>query len=330
VGCKTLPVIVDCALYEQGVRRAGVLDLAEVSRCATGKEAFVWLGLYEPSPDEFEHVRHEFRLHPLAVEDALLAHQRPKLEQYDESVFMVLKTARYLDDEERVEFGEIQIFIGEGFLVHVRHGEATPLRDVRKRVEAHPELLRCGPSAVLYAIADFVVDSYAPVIAGLDNDVHEVEREVFSDRTENPVERIYFLKRQTLEVIAALEPLEGPLSDLANHRIEFVAEDTQAYFRDVHDHLARAISRVATINDVLNSVLSANLTRVSVRQNEDMRKISAWVAILAVPTAVAGVYGMNFKHMPELNADLGYPIVIVLTAIICFVLYRGFKRSGWL
>jgi magnesium transporter len=323
-------VIVDCALYKQGVRRPGTLDLAEVPRCVGEQNAFVWLGLYEPTPEEFADVRDQFKLHHLAVEDALTAHQRPKLELFDESVFVVLKTARYLDAEERVEFGEIQVFVGEGFLVHVRHGEATPLGDVRKRVETQPDLLRCGPSAVLYAIADFVVDSYAPVIAGLDNDVHEVEREVFSEQAENPVERIYFLKRQTLEVMAALEPLEAPLSDLANHRVEYVADDTQAYFRDVHDHLARVISRVATINDLLNSVLSANLTRVSVRQNEDMRKISAWVAILAVPTAVAGIYGMNFRNMPELNADLGYPIVIAAMALICFVLYRGFKRSGWL
>jgi magnesium transporter len=323
-------VIIDCAFYEAGLRQPGRLDLADVPTCTRGDDAFVWLGLYEPTPEEFAEVRRQFRLHDLAVEDALVAHQRPKLELYDESVFIVLKTARYLDAEERVEFGEIQIFIGDGFLVHVRHGEATPLGDVRRRVETQPELLRCGPSAVLYAIADFVVDSYAPVIAGLDNDVHEVEREVFSDRVENPVKRIYFLKRQTLEVMAALEPLAVPLSDLAGSRVAFVAQDTQHYFRDVHDHLVRLISRVATLDDLLNSVLSANLTRVSVRQNEDMRKISAWVAILAVPTAVAGIYGMNFKHMPELDAALGYPIVVALMALVCFLLYRGFKRSGWL
>jgi magnesium transporter len=322
-------VIIDCALYEQGQRRPGKLDVADVPDCLADKESFVWLGLFEPTPEEFEQVRQQFGLHELAVEDALRAHQRPKLEQYGDSLFVVLKTARYIDAEERVEFGEIQVFVGEGFLVHVRHGEATPLGGVRRQVEARPDLMACGPSAVLYAIADFVVDSYAPVLIGIDNDVREVESEVFSHAVANPVERIYFLKRESLQVIAALEPLQGPLAALVDG-VPYIHEGTHEYFRDVHDHLARSLAAINTINDLLNSVLSANLTRVSVRQNEDMRRISAWVAILAVPTAVAGIYGMNFEHMPELEWRYGYPLVLGGMFLICLLLYRAFKRSGWL
>jgi magnesium transporter len=326
-------VIVDCALYEGGVRRTGRLDIADAPTTMGEEGSFVWLGLYEPTTEEFSEVRRHFSLHELAVEDALSAHQRPKLEMYDESVFVVVKTARYLDAEECIEFGEILVFIGEGFLVHVRHGEATPLTPARRSIESRPDLLACGPSAVLYGILDHVVDSYESVVAGLDNDVHEVELAVFADQADDAdeaAERIYFLKREVLELRDALAPLVKPLHDLASVRIEFVHEDTREYFRDVSDHLARMVEEVGRINDLLASVLSANLTRVSVRQNEDMRKISAWAAILAVPTALAGIYGMNFGHMPELDWQLGYPAVLAVMAVICVALHRAFKRSGWL
>jgi len=323
-------MIIDCALYEKGVRRPGRLAVGEVRSCLLDKHSFVWLGLYEPTSEEFDEVREQFGLHELAVEDALNAHQRPKLELYDESVFMVMKTARYLDVEETVEFGEILVFIGEGFLVHVRHGEASPLTPARRRIEQRPDLMACGPSAVLYAIVDQIVDSYESVVAGLDNDIREVELAVFEDKATDAAERIYFLKREMLELRDALAPLLKPLHDLAGSRVEFVHEDTQEYFRDVYDHLARMVEEVGRSNDLLGSVLSANLTRVGVRQNEDMRKISAWAAILAVPTALAGVYGMNFTHMPELDWALGYPLVLVIMALVCLGLHRAFKRSGWL
>ena len=284
-------VIVDCALYERGVRRPGRLAISDVPSSLATKDAFVWLGLYEPTPEEFDEVRAQFGLHELAVEDALKAHQRPKLELYDESVFVVVKTARYLDADETVEFGEILLFIGDGFIVHVRHGEATPLGEVRRRLEQRRDLVACGPSAVLYAVVDHVVDSYETVIAGLDNDIREVELAVFEDKASDAAERIYFLKREMLELRDALAPLVKPLYDLAGSRIEFVHEGTQEYFRDVYDHLARMVEEVGRSNDLLGSVLSANLTRVGVRQNEDMRKISAWAAILAVPTALAACMG---------------------------------------
>ena len=289
-------VIVDCALYEAGVRRPGELQVGECHQRVDDGKSFIWVGLFEPTEAEFGEVRAVFQLHPLAVEDALKAHQMPKLELYDESVFLVLKTARYIDEVEEVEFGEIQVFIGDGFLVHVRHGEASPLRLVRKDAEHHPELLGCGPSAVLHAITDHVVDSYEPVIAGLENDVHEVEMEVFSGEGHNPVERIYFLKREVLQVHAALSPLVPVLHQLAHRRVEFVHENMQEYFRDVYDHLVRTVDKVNQFSDMLSSVLAANLTQVGVRQNQDMRKIAAWAAILAVPTAL----GRRVRH--ELRA----------------------------
>ena len=324
-------MIVDCALYERGVRRPGLLDVSEAARSFGDRESFVWLGMYEPSPEEFDEVRRHFDLHELAVEDALSAHQRPKLEIYDESVFMVVKSARYLDATETIEFGEIVVFIGDGFIVHVRHGEATPLKDVRQRLERRPDLVAFGPSAVLYAIVDQVVDSYEAVLDGLDNDIREVELSVFSEESnDDAAERIYFLKREVLELRDSLAPLQKPLHDLSHVAIPYVAEDTWEYFRDVADHLIRMVEAVNRANDLLASVLSANLTRVGVRQNEDMRKISAWAAILAVPTALAGIYGMNFDSMPELRWRWAYPLVILFMGVICVGLHRAFKRTGWL
>jgi magnesium transporter len=324
-------VIVDCAIYEKGRRRPGPHSIAEAAEACHGPGVFVWLGLLEPSADEFAQVGAAFGLHELAVEDAVNAHQRAKLEVYGESLFVVLKSARYVDAIEVVEFGEIQVFVGEGFAVVVRHGEASALKDTRSRMEARPDLLERGPAAVLYGIMDTVVDDYLPVIQGLDNDIHEVEYQVFSEGdSSNPVERIYKLKREVIEMMQATEPLGDPLEQLSARPLPWVPDDTREYFRDVHDHLQRVNERVDAFSELLTSVLEANLTRVSVRQNEDMRKISAWVAIAAVPTMIAGIYGMNFEHMPELDEPWAYPAVLVLIFGSCALLYRAFRRSGWL
>jgi magnesium transporter len=323
-------VIVDSGLYQDGRRVEGRLALEHVPAACQRPDSFVWLGLYEPTEEEFESVRLAFNLHELAVEDAVCAHQRPKLEVYDDSLFLVLKTARYLDAEETVEFGEIQIFIGDHFLVHVRHGEATALSGVRRGVEARDDLLRCGPGAVLHAIVDHVVDDYGPVVVGLDKDIREVELEVFTEGVDNPVERIYKLKREVLELRQAVLPLEDALDALHTRKYDLIHEDIREYFRDVHDHALKVEEQVNTFSDLLTSVLSANLTRVSVRQNEDMRKISAWVAIAAVPTMVAGIYGMNFEHMPELDWAGAYPTVLGTMGLACGLMYRFFRRSGWL
>jgi magnesium transporter len=322
-------VIVDCAVYEAGHRRTGSLALEEAFEASRHRDAFVWIGIHEPTAEEFDSVRREFELHELAVEDAIKAHQRPKLEVYGDSLFFVLKTARYLDAEEAVEFGEILVFIGDGFIITVRHGE-TALHDVRLRTEQRPDLLRCGPGAVLYAIVDRIVDDYVPVIAGLDRDIREVEGDVFSHSRSNPAERIYLLKREVLELHDAVAPLADPLDRLARGHHALVHEEVHPYFRDVHDHLLRVVDEVESFRDLLTSVLTANLTQVSVRQNEDVRRISAWAAVIAVPTMIAGIYGMNFENMPELGWDFGYPLVLGVIGVACISLFLYFRRIGWL
>jgi magnesium transporter len=324
-------MIVDCAVYRDGKREPGVLQLdAALDATQRDDDSFVWIGLHEPTPEEFAAVATEFELHPLAVEDALHAHQRPKLEAYDNNLFVVVKTARYDDAHERVEFAELQIFVGERFVVSVRHGEASALGDVRKHLEAQPAMLRSGPMSVLYAIADRVVDDYEPVIDGLDNDLIEVEAAVFSEERENPAERIYRLKRQVLDLYRNTQPLLEPLERLVHGKTLYHHSDLANYFRDVEDHLTREVSRIETMRDLLSDALQVNLAHVAVRQNEDMRTISGWAAMAAVPTMLAGVWGMNFRHMPELRWPVGYPLALALMALASFVLYRYLRKQGWI
>jgi magnesium transporter len=325
-------MIVDCAVYADGCRRDGdgKIGLHEAFEAAKAHNTFVWLGLHEPSAEEFSAVAQEFQLHPLAVEDAIHAHQRPKLETYGETLFMVLKTARYVDPEEVISLGDIMLFVGRDFIVSVRHGEASGLKEVRKRVESNEKLLKCGTGAVLHAIVDHVVDDYFPALQGVENDIDEIEAEVFSHSRDNPAERIYKLKREVLEFYRAAAPLAEPLERLARGNYPVIHEHIHSYFRDVYDHLLKAIGTLEGFRELLTSILEANLTQISVRQNDDMRKISAWVAIAVVPTMIAGIYGMNFEHMPELKWHLGYPAVILLIVVICAALYRNFKRIGWL
>jgi magnesium transporter len=323
-------VIIDCAIYEEGERKVGDASLEQAYQASRSGEAFVWIGLYEPTTDEFDSIQREFDLHELAVEDAINAHQRPKLEVYGETLFLVLKTARYVDPQEVVELGEILIFLGEGFIITVRHGEASDLHPVRLGLEKDPERLQCGPGAVLHAILDRVVDDYQPAVDGLAQDVEEVEAEVFSTSRKNPAQRIYQLKREVLEFSRAVSPLIDPLDRLAEGRFEVVHPNIRTYFRDVNDHLVRVNDQIDSYRDLLTSILTANLTQVGVRQNQDMRTISAWVAIIAVPTAIAGIYGMNFEHMPELKWRFGYPLVLTVIVVICVGLYQYFRRAGWL
>jgi magnesium transporter len=323
-------VIVDCAVYEGGRRRTGELTLHGASEACQRDGAFVWLGLFEPTPDELDSVRREFSLHELAVEDALKAHQRPKLEVYDDTLFVVLKPVRYIDSEEVVEAGEIHVFVSNTFVVAVRHGEASSLQDARKRLEHRSDLLRAGTGGVLYAIIDKVVDDYEPVVQGVANDVQQIEEQVFSPERTNPAERIYNMEREVLEFSRAVTPLTPAIDRLARGHFDLIDEDLHEYYRDVHDHLLRVNQQIDGFRDLLSSALQANLTQVAVRQNEDMRKITAWVAILAVPTLVAAIYGMNFEHMPELEWTYGYPVVLGVTLIACLLLYRRFRRAGWL
>jgi magnesium transporter len=322
-------VIVECAVYHDG-RRDGEVPLERAYDEARKTGNFAWLGLHEPTEEEFDSIRREFNLHPLAVEDAIESHQRPKIEVFDDMVFLVLKTARYVDPREVVQIGEIMVFLGGDFIITVRHGDPSPLHDVRHALEENPELLRHGPGAVLHAVVDHVVDDYGPAIAGIETDVVEVEEQVFTPGQPNPAERIYRLKREVLQFLHAAVPLVDPIEQLASGQYPQVHEKVRAYFRDVNDHLARARDQLEGINDLLSSVLDANLTQVSVRQNEDMRKISAWVAIAAVPTLLAGIWGMNFEHMPELSWEFGYPMALLVMLSICSFLFWRFKRAGWL
>jgi magnesium transporter len=323
-------VIVDCAIYENGVRRDGRVALEQAYDGRHDPGRFVWIGLYEPTEEEFDTLQREFKLHPLAVEDAIHAHQRPKLEIYDDMVFMVLKTARYVDPTEVIELGEVLVFLGEDFVITVRHGEASSLEGVREALDGDPKRLKHGPSSALHAIMDKVVDDYQPALEGLETDIDEVEEQLFSGERVNPAERIYKLQREVLGFRRATAPLVEPIDRMARGHYLQIHPEVRDYFRDVNDHLIRVRDQLDAMHDLLSSSLAANLAQVGVRQNDDVRKISAWVAIAAIPTAIAGIYGMNFEHMPELRWELGYPAVLVLILLICTMLWVKFKRSGWL
>jgi magnesium transporter len=321
-------MIVDAAIYKNGHRLNEPFDFEHAGRLKGDPETSVWVGLYEPTEEEFEAARLAFGLHELAVEDAVNAHQRPKLETYGQTLFGVTKPARYVDPVEIIEFGEILLFVDPDFVVAVRHGEASQLIEVRHDLESDPARLALGPGSVLHAILSHVVGDYSLVLDALGDDVREVEEGVFSSGGE--LERIYRLKQEVLSFQNAAQPLEEPLFRLATDDFAAIHPSLKPYFRDVHDHLLRVVDRINTFRDMLTSILAANLTQVSLRQNEDMRKISAYVAIAAVPTMLAGIWGMNFKYMPEIDEVWGYPVALLIMATASFFLYTKFKKSGWL
>ncbi|MDW8807366.1 magnesium/cobalt transporter CorA [Streptomyces scabiei] len=330
-------MIVDCAVYHDGHRTEGPEDLSDALAAARASGGFVWIGLHEPSEKEFALVTEEFALHPLAVEDALKAHQRPKLEVYDDSLFMVLKPVGYEPSTDAVTTGEVMVFLGDAFVVTVRHGEGSPLGVVRRRLEQEPELLGKGPTSVLYAITDATVDHYLDVATELQTDLEELEAEVFSPDvggSRNTASRIYTFKRQVLEFRRATGPLAAPLDRLSSTgnaaAVPFVDEKAQPFFRDVNDHLTRVDESVEGLDRLVSDILSAHLAQMSVRQNDDMRKISAWAAMAAIPTMAAGVYGMNFEHMPELHWGWSYPALMALMVVAEVLVFRLFKRRGWL
>lgn len=328
-------MIVDCAIYRDGRRTDGPADFSDaLDQARAAGDAFLWIGLHEPTEKEFELVSSEFGLHPLAVEDALAAHQRPKLEVYDDSLFAVIKPISYDHESDTVSADELMVFIGDSFVVTVRHGEGAPLAAVRRRLEAEPEVLKHGPTAVLYAVSDAIVDHYIDVAGELQVDLEELETQVFAPNatgdSKNTAARIYTFKRQVLEFRRATVPLAAPMARLASAGVPFVHERSQPFFRDVQDHLTRANEQVEGLDRLLSDILSAHLAQMGVRQNDDMRKISAWAAMAAVPTMVAGIYGMNFDHMPELRWIGAYPAVLLLMAGAVAGLYRLFKRRGWL
>ncbi|WP_066948811.1 magnesium and cobalt transport protein CorA [Streptomyces lushanensis] len=330
--------VVNCVIYEDGARLpdTGPVDeaLRQVRKSGRG---FVWMGLHEPSRTEFAWIAELFGLHPLAVEDTVLAHQRPKVQRYDETLFAVFKTCHYVEHEELtatsevVDTGELVIFTGPDFVITVRHGGHGSLGPLRESLEAAPEQLAKGPAAVLHAIADQVVDDYLAVADAVRTDIDAAEAQVFSEHSSrSDAGRIYQLKRELLELKRAVAPLDRPLHALATEPLPPVGQDIQPYFRDVADHLARVTEQIASFDALLDSILQAHLAQVTVAQNEDMRKITAWAAVVAVPTMVCAVYGMNFDHMPELRWTYGYFLVLGVIATACLLLHRGFRRNGWL
>jgi magnesium transporter len=327
--------VVDCAVYVDGVRLPGRFThdraLAEVRRRGDG---FVWIGLHEPDQEQITGIAEVFGLHELAVEDAVHAHQRPKLERYDETLFMVLKTVRYCGGEtsalDVVETGEVMVFLGRDFVITVRHGDHSGLQDVRLRLEADPEQLALGPAAVLHAVADHVVDAYLAVTAAIEDDIDELERDVFTPRSAPDSERIYAMKREVLELRRAVVPLGSPLRKLTEGYSALVPHEVRSYFRDVDDHLVTVTERVAAFNELLTTLVDAALAKITMRQNGDMRKITSWVAIVSVPTMVAGIYGMNFEYMPGLGEHNGFATLLALTTVACLLLFRVFRGNQWL
>ncbi|WP_203453787.1 magnesium/cobalt transporter CorA [Jiangella aurantiaca] len=322
--------VVNSGVYRDGRRTESPATLAEALRSLPDESSMAWIGLYRPSDEELLAVADQFDLHELAVEDAIVAHQRPKLERYGDTLFVVLRAARYLDDVERVEFGEVHVFIGPGFVLTVRHSESPDLAAVRRRMEGDPDLLALGPEAVLYAILDAVVDGYAPVVAGLQNDIDEIQAQVF-DGDPKVSRRIYELSREVTGFQLATRPLLDMLKALeAGFTTYATSEELRRYLRDVRDHATIVAERVDNFEALLSKILTVNATLVTQAQNEELKKISAWAAILFAPTLIGTVYGMNFDHMPELHWLLGYPFALTLMALTCVVLYLSFKRRGWL
>jgi magnesium transporter len=328
-----LDAVVDWGLYRDGVRQPPTaFDVA--CHAARSGDGFLWLGLHDPTREQLDQLGPHFGIHPLAVEDAANTAQRPKLERYEDLVLLAMRTLGYVEGPRRddgvVETGSVLVLLGEHYVITVRHGRHASMSGLRHRLEEDPRQLSLGPSAVLHAIADKVVDDYLAVVDAVNEDIEEIETEVFASRTPTDVERIYQLKRDVIEMKRTVGPLTGPLRELAERPGRLVNPEIRDYFRDVEDHLARVREQIQSFNELLDSILQAGLARLSVSENEDMRKISAWVAIAVVPTMIAGIYGMNFTHMPELSLTWGYPAALGLMVVICGGLYRGFKRNGWL
>lgn len=329
--------VMACGVYSHGKRVTMDVNTADALRLARDeRDGFAWLGLFEPTYEQLAEVAQEYGLDKLAVEDAVTGGQRPKLEQYENHLFMVLKTTTYVahtevtGTSEVVTTGEIMIFLGEDFVVTVRHGQHGEMSKLRRRLEAAPEMLRHGPTAVLHAICDSIVDDYVDTVEKIQVDVDQIEAGVFRREHTPSTESAYQMKRELLELKHAVQPLTGPLRSLILDRPRMVDVAMRRYFRDVADHLEQVSERISHFDELLSSVLQATLTQLTIAQNEDMRRISAWVAIAAVPTALAGIYGMNFEHMPELRQTWGYPAVLSVMVVACLLLYRAFKRNGWL
>lgn len=320
--------VVGCAAYEDG-KRVADLDIDQLDKFTPGKGAFVWIGLHEPDEELLRKVQVRFNLHELAIEDAHRAHQRPKLEVYDESLFIVLRTAQLIGG--KIQFGETHVFAGRGYIITVRHGPSSSYAEVRARCERQPKMLREGEDFVIYSILDFVVDNYMPVVDELEAEVERLEEALFGKSfTRKMVSDIYGLKRDLLELRRAVTPVVEMTNRLMRFDVPLVDKPTYPYFRDVHDHALRVGDNIDYLRELLNSALEVNLLLSTHNQGEVTRQLASWAAILAVPTAMAGIYGMNFEHMPELTWRFGYPLTLLVILAVCSLLYYRFKKSGWL
>ena len=319
--------VVNCAAYSEGrkVANVGIDDISEVLK---NDDRFIWIGLHEPDTAMLKKVQLEFSLHDLAIEDANHAHQRPKLEAYGETLFIVLRTAQMKD--QRIDFGETHFFIGRNFIVTIRHGSSLAYTDVRSRCESTPDLLKKGPAFALYAVMDAIVDQYFPVIDALEQDLANLEEKILDEKfRRETTAQIFHFKRQLMEVKRSVSPLIDICNKLMRFDLKLVEEETRPYFRDIYDHAIRINDMVDNAREMLSTALEINFSLLSISQNEVSKRFAGWAAIIAIPTMIAGIYGMNFKFMPELDWELGYPSVLIATFGICITLYFVFKRSGW-
>jgi len=321
-------MVVDCAEYSEG-RRVAKVELEQIGEVLKKPDRFVWVGLQEPNENMLKGIQKEFGLHDLAIEDALRAHQRPKIETYGDTLFVVLRTIEMKD--KRVELGETHFFVGNNFVVSVRHGSSIGYVDVRARCESVPQLLRKGPGFALYAVMDSIVDQYFPVIDVLEDDLTSIEEKIFHEKfRRDTTAKIYKLKRQLLDVKRAVSPLIDICNRLMRFDLKMIHDETRPYFRDVYDHVVRINEKVDSSRELLSAALEANLSMISISQSEVAKRFAGWAALIGIPTMVAGIYGMNFRYMPELESRWGYPLVIVFTFTVCIVLYFRFKKSGWI
>lgn len=322
--------IVNCATYLEG-RRVANVEVTGINETLRNPDQFVWLGLHEPGEELLQSVQKEFGLHDLAIEDAHLAHQRPKIETYGDSLFIVLRTVQMNSSQGQIDFGETHFFVGSNFLVNVRHGSSISYAEVRNRCESTPHLLRKGQGFALYAVMDSIVDQYFPVVEALEEELQGIEDKIFKEKpSRETTENIYNLKRKLLDIRHAVSPLVDICSRLMRFDIKLISVETQPYFRDIYDHAIRINEMVDGVRELLNTALEANFSLITISQSEVAKKFTGWAAIIAVPTMVAGFYGMNFKFMPELDWRYGYPVVVAATILLCLFIYSRFHKAGWL
>ena len=322
--------IINCAAYLDG-RRVANVEINNISNVLQNPDQFVWIGLHDPDEKTLEQLQQQFNLHDLAIEDAHNAHQRPKIEMYGDTLFAVLRTVQINNTDHHIEFGETHFFVGSNFLISIRHGSGISYADVRTKCESTPHLLRKGQGFALYAVMDSIVDQYFPVVDMLEEALQKIEDKIFKEKpTRQTTEDIYQLKRELLGVKRAVSPLIDIANRLMRFDITLISEETQPYFRDIYDHAIRINEMVDHAREMLNTALEANFSLISISQSDVSKKFAGWAAIIAVPTMVAGYYGMNFKFMPELEWHYGYPLVVSFTVVLCIIIYLLLKRSGWL